>query len=88
MALWRRLHLHRLLGQLLGAGKEEVGWETVACILTVARFCGQPSELGVAERWYQTRVLEDLLGVGWQKINEDRLYRGLACGLGIASRRN
>jgi transposase len=77
LALWRRLHLPRLLGQLLAAGKEEVGWETVACILTVARFCGQPSELGVAERWYQRTALEDLLGVGWQKINEDRLYRGL-----------
>jgi transposase len=77
LALWRRLHLHTLLGQLLGAGKEEVGWEAVACILTVARFCGQPSELGVAERWYQKTALEDLLGVGWQKINEDRLYRGL-----------
>jgi len=77
LALWRRLHLHRLLGQLLAAGKEEVRWETVACILTVARFCGQASELGVAERWYQKTALEDLLGVGWEKINEDRLYRGL-----------
>jgi transposase len=54
-----------------------VGWAAVACILTVARFCGQPSELGVAERWYQKTALEDLLGVGWEKINEDRLYRGL-----------
>jgi transposase len=71
------LHLHTLLGELLPSGKEEVGWETVACILTVARFCAQPSELGVAERWYQKTALEDLLGVGWEKINDDRLYRGL-----------
>jgi transposase len=33
--------------------------------------------LGVAERWYQRTALEDLLGVSWEKINEDRLYRGL-----------
>jgi transposase len=43
----------------------------------VARFCAQESELGVAERWYQRTALEDLLGVSWDKVNEDRLYRGL-----------
>jgi transposase len=77
LALWRRLHLHTLLSEIIEAGKEEVSWETVACILTVARFCAQPSELGVAEWWYEKSALEDLLGVRWQKINEDRLYRGL-----------
>jgi transposase len=77
LALWRRLGLHTLLRELLGRGKEEVDWELVACILTVARFCAQPSELGVAERWYQRTALEDLLGVDWGKVNDDRLYRGL-----------
>ena len=77
LALWRRLHLHTLLGELIGWGKEEVPWELTASVLTVARFCGQLSELGVAERWYQRTALEDLLGVSWDKINEDRLYRGL-----------
>ena len=33
--------------------------------------------MGVAERWYQRTALEDLLGVSWEKVNEDRLYRGL-----------
>jgi hypothetical protein len=77
LALWRRLHLHTLLGELIGWGKEEVPWELTASVLTVARFCGQLSELGVAERWYQRTALEDLLGVSWDKSNEDRLYRGL-----------
>src|SRR5213596_2050405 len=77
LALWRRLHLHTLLGELIGWGKEEVPWELTASVLTVARFCAQPSELGVAERWYQRTALEDLLGVSWEPINEDRLYRGL-----------
>jgi transposase len=77
LALWRRLHLHTLLSQLIESGKEEVRWELTACVLTVARFCGQLSELGVAERWYQRTALEDLLGVPWDKINADRLYRGL-----------
>lgn len=77
LALWRRLGLHTVLGELLVEGREEVPWETVACLLTVARFCGQPSELGVAERWFQRTALDDLLGVDWAQINDDRLYRGL-----------
>ena len=48
-----------------------------ACILTMARFCDQRSELEVAERWYADSVLEDLLGVPWERVNDSRLYRGL-----------
>jgi transposase len=77
LALWRRLGLHTVLRELLAAGREEVPWETVACLLTVARFCGQLSELGVAERGLQRTVLDELLGVDWRQINDDRLYRGL-----------
>ena len=77
LSLWRRLGLHTLLQELMPAGREAVPWERIACLLTVARFCAQPSELGVAERWYQRTALEDLLGLSWDQINEDRLYRGL-----------
>jgi Transposase DDE domain len=77
LALWRRLGLHTLLNELMPAGREEIPWERIACLLTVARFCAQPGELGVAQRWYQRTALEDLLGVSWDKINDDRLYRGL-----------
>jgi transposase len=77
LSLWRRLGLHTLLDELIPSGREEVPWERIACLLTVARFCAQESELGVAERWYQRTALEDLLGVSWDKINDDRLYRGL-----------
>jgi hypothetical protein len=77
LSLWRRLGLHTLLNELIPSGREEVPWERIACLLTLARFCAQPSELGVAERWYQRTALEDLLGVSWDKINDDRLYRGL-----------
>ena len=62
LALWRRLGLHNLLEELFESVKEQVQRELVACILTVARFCGNQSELEVAERWYQDSALEDLLG--------------------------
>jgi len=77
LSLWRRLGLHTLLKELLEAGQADVPWELTACILTVARFCGQQSELEVAERWYADSALEDLLGVPFGQVNESRLYRGL-----------
>lgn len=77
LALWRRLGLHTLLAKIIKSGAESVPWELTACILTVARFCGQRSELEVAERWYADSALEDLLGVPFSEINDARLYRGL-----------
>jgi transposase len=77
LALWRRLRFHELLPKLLPAGEEAVGWDLVACVLALARFCEQPSELAVAERWYADTALADLLGVAADQINESRLYRGL-----------
>ena len=77
LSLWRRLGLHTLLEELIPCGREAVAWERIACLLTVARFCAQRSELGVAERWYGRTALDDLLGVALDRVNEDRLYRGL-----------
>ena len=77
LSLWRRLGLHTLLRELLPDGREEVPWETIAAVLTIARFCAEKSELGVAERWFQRTALDELLGIDWRKVNDDRLYRGL-----------
>lgn len=43
----------------------------------MARFCGQPSELGVAEHWFDSTAFDDLLGLDSSLINDDRLYHGL-----------
>lgn len=77
LALWHRLGLHRLLKELMEPGREHVSWARIAAILTVARFCAQPSELGIAEHWYERTALEDITGVPLSRINDDRLYRGL-----------
>lgn len=77
LSLWRRLGLHQVLKEVMEPGREDVPWELTACILTIARFCDQKSELEVAERWYADSALEDLLGVPFPQINESRLYRGL-----------
>ena len=77
LALWHRLGLGKLIGSLVEPGKEEVPWADIAAVLTVARFCAQRSELGIAEHWYGRTALEDITGVPLSKINDDRLYRGL-----------
>ena len=77
LSLWHRLGLDSLLAELLPAGRESVGWAHTAALLAVARFCAQRSELGVAEHWYDTTALDDLLGVDTASVNDDRLYRGL-----------
>jgi len=77
LALWRRLGLHRLLEALIPPGKEEVAWAEVAAVLTAGKFCGQASELGIAENWYARTALEELCGIEAELINDDRLYRGL-----------
>ncbi len=77
LARWRRLGLHTLLKELCEPGQEAIGWDVLAWVLTLGRFCAQPSERSLAERWYAHTALEDLLGVPLEKINESRLYRGL-----------
>lgn len=77
LALWHRLKLDELLARLLPAGRESVAWSQMAALLTVARFCAQRSELGVAEHWYDTTALDDLLGVDTGLVNDTRLYRAL-----------
>lgn len=77
LALWHRLGLNKLLGEVMEPGREKVDWPTVASVLVAARFCAQGSELAIAEGWYEKTALEDLLGVDKERINDDRLYRGL-----------
>lgn len=66
-----------LCKERLPAGREEISWVIMACILVIARFCSPSSALQIADSWYDKTALDDLLGVPFDKINEDRLYRAL-----------
>jgi transposase len=46
-------------------------------VLIAARFCEPSSELHIAEEWYRRTALCDLLQLGDEEVNKDRLYRGL-----------
>lgn len=77
LALWRRLGLHHFFEKHGLRGRERIDWATVACILSVGRFCAQGSERALSECWYAHTALDDLLGVSPADIYDNRLYRGL-----------
>jgi transposase len=77
LALWRGIGLEELCEQLLPPGQERISWAKMAAVLVAARFCEPSSELHIAEDWYRRTALCDLLQLGDEEVNKDRLYRGL-----------
>ena len=77
LALWRGVGLEELCERLLPIGKERIAWAKMATVLVAARFCEPSSELHIAEDWYRRTALADLLQLGDEEVNKDRLYRGL-----------
>jgi len=75
--LWRALKLDELCRELLPPGRESVSWADVVAILVIGRLCEPSSELHVAEQWYRTTALEDLLQIPAQSVYDERLYRTL-----------
>jgi transposase len=75
--LWRALKFDEVLGELLSVSRETVSWAEVIALLVIGRLCEPSSELHVAERWYRSTALEDLLGVAVEDIYDERLYRAL-----------
>jgi transposase len=77
LTLWRGVGLEELSERLLPAGKERIAWAKMATVLVAARLCEPSSELHIAEDWYRRTALCDLLQLGDEEINKDRLYRAL-----------
>lgn len=79
LELIRKLGLHDFLKRTLPSGREEVPWSLTALILIIARLCEPSSELHIAEHFYRQTALPELLGVPIEKVDDNRLYRGLDC---------
>src|SRR5260370_23584390 len=77
LALWRGTGLEALCERLLPLGKERIAWSKMAAVLVAARFCEPSRELHIAEDWHRRTALSDLLQLGDEAVNKDRLYRGL-----------
>ncbi len=75
--LWRFLHLDQIVDQHVPQGKHTVRPADIVAIEVINRLCGPCSEFALAEHWYRSTGLEDLLGVPDAEITKDRLYRTL-----------
>lgn len=75
--LWRALKLDELCAELMPEGREAVPWAQMAAVLVIARLTEPSSELHIAEAWYRTTALEDLLGLSAERVDDNRLYRAL-----------
>ena len=77
LQLIQRLRLDELFENVLPRGKEDIAWAKIVTILVICRLCRPSSELHIAEHYYQSTALADLLGVPAGKVNHHRLYRAL-----------
>jgi transposase len=77
LELIKQLGLHEFLKQALPSGQEHIPWSLTALILVIGRLCEPSSELHIAEKFYRHSALADLLGVPVDKVDDNRLYRGL-----------
>ena len=77
LELLKKLGLGELLEGLMPDVHPKISWARLAEVLIVSRFCEPSSELHIAEQFYQTSALADLLGVPDEEIYANRLYRAL-----------
>ncbi len=75
--LWQLLGLDAIVERHLPAGKHTVRPADMVAIEVVNRLCAPCSEFALAEHWYASTGLEDLLGVPDAAVTKDRLYRTL-----------
>jgi hypothetical protein len=75
--LWRFLGLDEIVDRHVPQGKETVRPADIVAIEVVNRLCGPCSEFALAEHWYASTGLEDLLGVPDSTVTKDRFYHTL-----------
>jgi transposase len=75
--LWQALEFDEVCERLMPEGREDVRWHVMAAVHVIARLCEPSSDLHLAERWYASTALDDLLGLPADKVNDDRVYRAL-----------
>jgi len=75
--LWRHLKLDEIVDRHLPQAKETIRPADIVAIEVINRLCAPCSEFALAEHWYASTGLEDLLGVPDSAVTKDRLYRTL-----------
>ena len=71
--LWNLLDLDAIINRHVPPGKETIRPADIVAIEVINRLCAPCSEFALAEHWYASTGLEDLLGVPDQAVTKDRL---------------
>lgn len=77
LQLIRKLELDTFFESVMLQGKERIPWSKMALILTICRLCNPSSELYIAEHYYKSTAMAELLGVPAEAVYDERLYRSL-----------
>lgn len=72
--LWQHVGLDRILERHLPQGKETIPPADIVAIEVINRLCQPCSEFALAEHWYASTALDDILGVPDESVTKDRLY--------------
>jgi len=75
--LIKMLGLDNFLAASLPRDGEAVPWDLTALILILCRLLNPSSELHIAEHFYRSTALAEMLGVPSAQVYDNRLYRGL-----------
>jgi hypothetical protein len=75
--LWQHLGLDRIVERHVPQGKETMPPADIVAIEVINRLCQPCSEFALAEHWYVSTALDDLLGIPDEAVTKDRLYRTL-----------
>lgn len=75
--LWQHVGLDRIIARHVPQGKETIAPADIVAIEVINRLCQPCSEFALAEHWYASTALDDLLGIPDAAVTKDRLYRTL-----------
>jgi transposase len=77
LQLIHKLKFDELLETVMPQGREEIPWSKMALVLAICRLCNPSSELYIAEHYYKSTAMPELLGIPSEKVYDERLYRAL-----------
>ena len=75
--LWQYVGLDAIVARHVPQGKETIPPADIVAIEVINRLCQPCSEFALAEHWYASTALDDLLGIPDAAVTKDRLDRTL-----------
>ena len=75
--LWQQLQLDAFWSERLHASREGTDWKSILQVLVIYRLLDPGSEWRLHRQWWASTALDELLGLPWEVLDKDCLYRCL-----------